>query len=357
MPHNLALYHKVLRELRQLWPWERVTRLRNMALLITGLSASMSIHLSKIASEWPLPGRLVSLTNRLRRFLSNGDLNVQAWYRPLAQRVVSLLAGAEVRLVMDITKVGPDARLLLVGLTYRKRVLPLGWRLLRGAKGHASAAVQLELLREVGVLLPPGMEVWLLADAGFQSVQVLRWLRQHGWHFVFRQPGNVMLYPARGPAHLFQAVPLRRGQTQVIGWVRFTQAHQFGWLWAVAHWDAAEDEPWYLIADLPDTPRLLRYYAGRMWIEETYGDLKGHGFDLEATHLTDLERLSRLLLAVCITFVWFIALGSWVVKRGLRPLVDRKDRRDKSYFRLGWDWLKHAQRNNSPLLVRFLPYP
>ncbi|MEZ4634506.1 MAG: hypothetical protein R2856_05940 [Caldilineaceae bacterium] len=37
---------------------------------------------------------------------------------------------------------------------------------------------------------------------------------------------------------------------------------------------------------------LLKLYRTRMWIEEMYGDLKGHGFDLEATQLDDLEHYS-----------------------------------------------------------------
>ncbi|MEZ4634510.1 MAG: hypothetical protein R2856_05960 [Caldilineaceae bacterium] len=57
-----------------------------------------------------------------------------------------------------------------------------------------------------------------------------------------------------------------------------------------------------------------KLYRTRMWIEEMYGDLKGHGFDLEATQLDDLERISRLFLGVCLTFVWLIATGSRVVK-------------------------------------------
>lgn len=52
-----------------------------------------------------------------------------------------------------------------------------------------------------------------------------------------------------------------------------------------------------------------------MWTEELYGDLKGHGFDLKAIHLDAPDRIARLVLVVCINFVWFIALGVWVVKR------------------------------------------
>jgi hypothetical protein len=93
-----------------------------------------------------------------------------------------------------------------------------------------------------------------------------------------------------------------------------------------------------------------------MWIEEMYGDMKGHGFDLEATHLSDPDRISRLVLAVCITFVWFITLGSWVVKQGYRHFVDHKSRRDKSYFRLGWDWVERCLRLSQPIPFRLKPY-
>ena len=88
-----------------------------------------------------------------------------------------------------------------------------------------------------------------------------------------------------------------------------------------------------------------------------YGDLKGHGFDLEATHLDDVDRISRLVLAVCLTFVWLITLGAWVVKRGYRYLVDHKSRRDKSYFRIGWDWLARCLRLQKPIPMRFRPIP
>lgn len=357
MQHNLSLYYKILHDIQQWLPEERVTRQRNMAMLVMGLYASMNIHLSKIASEWPLGGKLVSLTNRLRRTLVNPDIQVGVWYRPLAKQIVKQLAQARLRLVMDVTKVGAETRKLSIGLAYHKRVLPLGWRILPGKKGHASAKVQVDLLKEVSELLPADADVWVLADAGFQAVSVLRWLRCAGWHFVFRQPGNVTLCPAQGQARLFNAWPMAQGQTYTLGWVYFTQAHQFGPVWALIHWAQGEDEPWYLIADVPDTSLLIRLYRCRMWTEETYGDMKGHGFDLEATHLTDPDRIARLVLAVSITYVWLVALGSWVIKRGFRHFIDRKDRRDKSLFRLGWDWLKHAQRNNLPLLVRFLPYP
>ena len=107
-----------------------------------------------------------------------------------------------------------------------------------------------------------------------------------------------------------------------------------------------------MIADQSGDRELIRLYALHMWVEEMYGDLEGHGFDLEATHLRDIDRISLLVLAVCITFVWLITLGAWVVNRELRHFVDCKSRRDKSDFRIGWDWLARCLRLNDPILIQ-----
>ena len=98
MPNNLHAYHKTLQQLRQWLPHERITRLRNMALLVLGLQLSGAIHLPLIVRKWPLPGKLPSLTNRLRRFLDNRFVTVRDWYHPLAQQLVAAFAGQDSQL-------------------------------------------------------------------------------------------------------------------------------------------------------------------------------------------------------------------------------------------------------------------
>jgi hypothetical protein len=72
-----------------------------------------------------------------------------------------------------------------------------------------------------------------------------------------------------------------------------------------------------------------------MWIEEMFGDMKKHGFDLEASRLRHFLRLSRLTLAVCLLHLWLVALAEHVIIHQLTAEVDRTDRRDLSLFRLG----------------------
>jgi hypothetical protein len=91
-------------------------------------------------------------------------------------------------------------------------------------------------------------------------------------------------------------------------------------------------------------------------IEEMFGDLKGHGFDLESSHLRHFLRLSRLTLAVVLLYVWLIAFGSRVIKNGQRSLVDRVDRRDFSIFRIGWNMIERLLTNSQSFSVTFVPY-
>jgi hypothetical protein len=197
----------------------------------------------------------------------------------------------------------------------------------------------------------------MYAISGFQSVRLLRWLARHQWHFVIRQAGHTQVRWAGQDWIKLNTLPLVAGQTRVVGWVRLTEQYNAGWFWLILHWETGEEEPWFLVASQPGRYRLIRGYRLRMWVEEMYGDMKGHGFDLEATHLDDVDRLTRLVLAVCLAFVWLITFGAWVVKRGLRYLVDHKSRRDKSYFRIGWDWLARCLRLGKPVPIRFLPIP
>jgi hypothetical protein len=100
----------------------------------------------------------------------------------------------------------------------------------------------------------------------------------------------------------------------------------------------------------------LRYYARRMWIEEMFGDLKRHGFDLESTMLRHFLRLSRLTLAVVLLYVWMLSVGTQTVRRGLRHLVDRKERRDLSIFQIGLRFIERCLTNALPFNLSLCNY-
>ena len=110
----------------------------------------------------------------------------------------------------------------------------------------------------------------------------------------------------------------------------------------LAHWKVGEKDPWCLATNLPDPQITLRFYKRRMWIEEMFGDMKKHGFDLECTMLRHFLRLSRLTLAVAILYVWLVSVGTRTIRSGQRHIVDRSDRRDLCVFQIGlrfFEWI------------------
>jgi hypothetical protein len=127
---------------------ERITRIKTMAWLMTGIFASHSVHLSQIANKISGPACLNSHIQRLSRFLNNAAVQVRAWYEPIAvsllERIVS--AGQEVRVVVEGSKIGFGPQLLRVAVCYRRRALPLAWTWVKGKRGHSSTPKQLALL-------------------------------------------------------------------------------------------------------------------------------------------------------------------------------------------------------------------
>jgi hypothetical protein len=83
-----------------------------------------------------------------------------------------------------------------------------------------------------------------------------------------------------------------------------------------------------------------------------FGDWKGPGADIETTHLRHPARLSRLVWALALVYIWLVFGGQRLLKAGCRAWVDRSDRRDLSLFRFGLDMLHRGFA-----LVRDLPLP
>ena len=347
--NSLRLYRTWISRLKQWVPEARLTQHRNMAWLIVGLFLARRVYASAIVKKWPLPVQVASLTRRLSRFLDNPHVAVRVWYRATAEQIVARWQGKDLTLIVDASKVGFGHQLLMLAVAYRRRALPLAWCWLDCAKGHSSARVQVALVAYARGLLPPDTQVTLVGDAEFGNVGLMRLLTRWGWQYALRQKGSHQVAAYR--QRRWQALAdLVTGPGQAVWWAqaRLTAKWRFRTN-VLAYWARGEDEPWLLATNLPDRQSAQRAYARRMWVEEMFGDLKDHGFDLEATHLRHFLRLSRLTLAICLLYVWLVLLGQWVIHAGQRAWVDRRDRRDLSIFRIGFDFIERCLVLDRPL--------
>lgn len=350
------LYDTWFRQLRKLLPEERLTRVRNLAWLIVGLALSRSAHLSHIAAKLPFRVTLLATVQRLSRFLQNPAFRVRDWYRPVAQDLLAAAArSGPVRLIIDGSKVGGGHQLLIVALAYRRRALPIAWTWVRGVRGHSGATKQLALLRYVQGLLPAQARVELVGDGEFGAVAVLRQLTRWRWRYVLRQKSNTWVCVSRRRRwqHLGDLVS---GPGQLTWHPRALLTQQLCRTRLLTYWAPGEAEPWLLATNLPTAQQALCGYRRRMWIEEMFGDWKGHGFDLALTRLQHFPRLSRLTLAIALLYLALVTQGARAIKNGQRRLVDRKGRRDLSLFRLGLYLTDRCLACSSRLALHLIPY-
>jgi len=353
IPHP---YSKLLAYVRQLPAATCRTRRMNLVWMMLGMLHSRSVHLHHIARRIPVRAKTVSLERRLRRFMDNAAVRVREWYEPQARALLLAASqGGRVHLLIDGSKVARNHKLLMVSVAYRRRSVPLAWTWGRSGQGMSSTRKQLALLGYVQRLLPRGVKVDLVGDCEFNKPDLIRQLQQWGWDYALRQPAHYLIQP--GGQATYQRIdthPLRPGDLHWLGQVTLTRAHPVC-THLVLYWAANQPEPWYLATNLLCPQPALRLYRRRMWIEEMFGDMKKHGFDLEATRLRTILRLSRLTLVVCLLYLWLIALGEYLIRSRQTDLVDRHDRRDLSLFRLGWDFLERCCALGDPLPPVFVP--
>lgn len=357
MPIN-ELYHTWFMKIRQLQPTERITRIRNFAWLMVGIHQSRSVYLSRIAGKIPGKAKLLSFIQRLSRLLDNPAIDVHTWYEPIARSWLTSQAShlQQVRLILDGTKVGFTHQLLIVSMAYRKRAIPIAWTWVKHVKGHTTPKVQLALLTYVRSLLPKGIAVLLVGDCEFGSVDVLKQLDGWHWDYVLRQKGRTHIcLIGQMEWKDFGSCVEKPGRSEWLGKGCLTQTKIYP-VNLLAHWKVGKEEPWCLATNLPDRHMTLQAYARRMWIDEMFGDLKSHGFDLECTMLRQADKLSRLTLAVALLYDWSISIGTKTIQNSQRELVDRKGRKDLSIFQIGLRMVERCLINSIPCSLNLCVY-
>ena len=69
----------------------------------------------------------------MRRWVKD-DLNVEAVYMPFAHQILEALSHMPLALVMDGSQAGRGCMVLMVGVLYQKRALPIAWLVYKGKK-------------------------------------------------------------------------------------------------------------------------------------------------------------------------------------------------------------------------------
>ncbi len=275
-------------------------------------------------------GRADSQRRRLQRFIS-GEQLLESFFVGWTSSVVRAIGQRRVILVVDETKLKGIWGVMVVGVAYQQRCIPLAWRAYHLAEYPAEGQVRLiiHLLKQVQAGLPARTLVRVLADRGIGTSPVLmRGIMDMGWTFLFRVTKQSKIILSDGQAVMFYDQVTSPGQVYCASGLVFKKRGR-----VPAHvrvlWGEHSLDRWALVTN---DPALSGWeYAQRMWIEEAFRDLKSHGWQLNHVSLDSPHRLERLWVLLVVAYAWMMFLGAALAAAGQTLLPKR--RTDGSFVR------------------------
>lgn len=339
--------------------WNRA-RVKLLARFLTALLVSRSVNLTKVANVFAGEAKTASHYKRLQRFLRGFDLDMAALSHLLLGWLKTHGVQSPYILSMDRTnwKFGhTEINILMIAVVHRQIAFPVVWMLL-GKAGNSSAEERKTLLKRYIEAFGKESIAYLTADREFAGKHFLSWLSNEGISFVMRLRGNVGVANAQGEMgwarRLFSSAEVGvvhdLGRRRVFGKTDCLELF-------VSGIRLADGDDLILVSDRAAPGGSLTHeYAHRWGIETLFGALKRRGFDLEATHLREGERLSRLLSVLALAFCWAYLCGAWLFEE--KPWKEKKHGRlSVSLFRRGLDYLQRllmpiSGRNSQQQLSR-----
>jgi hypothetical protein len=349
MSDNRQVYRRIKKGLLQLYPKQlrgnQARHLNTLTGMMTGIVQSKRCHFETMAAKTPGTSKVSSRSKRFSRYTQNEGIDQETYYMPfIRELIVSLAQRGTLVVVMDGSEVGRGCLALVVSMVYKGRALPLAWMVVKGTKGHFPESAHLELLAQVKAIVPTDTDVIFLGDGEFDGIGLLAEIEAAGWHYVCRTAHNCWVCEQDIWLQLNELCR-QAGDYVCLSQVAFT-LQAYDPVTIIAWWHPDYKAPIYLVSNFELGEEALYWYRLRFRIETFFSDHKSRGFHLHKSHLSDPERIARLMIAACLAYIWIIFLGLIAHRDDWIAIIHRSDRCDLSLFQLGLRLLDYFLSND-----------
>jgi hypothetical protein len=249
------------------------------------------------------------------RLLSNSGIDVSSSFEYWVGTVIGLRTSIVVAL--DWTEFDADGQstIALHLVTTHGRATPLIWKTVKKSKlKNRRNDYEDALLVQFKEILPPGVQVKILADRGFSDHKLLEFLpNELGFSYVIRLRSNITVTSASGEQRTASDWVGKNGRLRTLRDAMIT-GDLYPVSTVVCVHDKGMKEPWCIVAsDQEDTGReMVKYYAKRWGIEPSFRDSKDlrFGMGLSKTHIRNTDRRDRLLLLNAFAIFLMTMLGA-----------------------------------------------
>lgn len=291
---------------------------------------------------------------RLSYFLHNPQITAERYYEPMLRHLMSAFAGEAILLTLDTSMLWDRFCLIEVCLAWGGRSFTLAQVVLE----HGSAMVGFKQYRPVleraQQVLPPGVQVTLLADRGFEHGGLMRWLNKQSWDWAIRVKSDLLVTTTDGRTQPVESHFPPPEQAYLVGPVRVLDdidAHL-----ATANVPGAQDT-WAVLSSRAASLQTFALYGQRFGgIELHFKDYKSAALDVLDSGLRDANVLTRLVMLLDCAYLIALVVGMMLVKAGQRTRLDWHGDRGLSFLQLGLRELARLCYERLPLpILQALP--
>jgi hypothetical protein len=313
-----------------------LARIKFLGLIICALCKVQDVCFEKLATAFESPAKRGSSLRRIQRFMAKYLLDLDL----IARLIFKMLPHEPpYRLTLDRTnwKSGEtNINVLALGIVYKGVAFPILFTML-DKRGNSHTKERIDIVnRYIGLFGSHTIDC-LLADREFVGVHWIKYLNDNKIRYYIRIRENFYVDDPR-TGNRFKVFWMFNGLRcneyrffhriyNVNGQLCYLSATK------MKNIDGVPELQIIISFNKPENAQQL--YKERWQIETMFRGLKSSGFNIENTHLTDLERIEKLFTIVMLAFAWAYVVGVFA-NENIKPIrILKTGKRAKSLFKYG----------------------
>lgn len=313
-----------------------------ISMFIIALCKPQTVNFGKLSRVFDSFASTDSSLRRIQRFMAQFSLDSNL----IARMIFSLLPDKEnLTLSIDRTnwKFGKkDINIFMLGVVYQGVAFPLLFSMLP-KRGNSNTQERINLINRYIHLFGRHTIDCIVADKEFVGANWIDFLNENRLRYYIRIRKNFKVFlPHKNtevPAFwLFNAYKVNQ-------FVFYRKIVKINEQLCYLSGSKLKGNDYLILVSFNKPEDAQVYYKQRWQIEMTFKAMKSGRFDIEKTHLQDIDRIEKLILLVMIAFVWGYKTGIYLHQNVKKILIKKHGRKAVSIFKYGLDYISNCLLN------------